>query len=344
MNTFRGLRYAIKVTFCVAIAVCTITPASATIIASAGVCLGLDCSGMGDIPPYVSSAFADLHRTIDSGVPSQPGRFDGSASSNVSPRSMGFSGGFFGSHLRPETFTTTSPEHPGGTPGVIAASGFSEDTLTISAPGLSTGFVSFKIGVHGGGVNGCTAVPGCSATLPEVRPSVFAQFNFQANGNNLAFDSFSTDMLTAVGGVSRLYDTTSIPFVSGDPFSVSFSANGRISLDSLLLNPNPPEQFIAGGSIDFGHTFLIESVQVFDQNHQLLTDYTIQSESGSDWKIDLTDLPGTPDVPEPGTWTLAFIGLCVVGIIMRERVAPSSDCLTRLLANKTSQSSQLGSK
>ena len=192
----------------IALALGAAEPAFATFYASSQLCYGADCSMLGfDTPlPSVSD---DFHRDVDTGVPNQTGAFDENASADVAARQVSFEVGFTGGELVPSVFLGSTPERPYGSLTLLALLGaIGEDSLTITAPGLVSGFVSIDVALQAGGINGCTAVGGCSTGLPFVSPDLEVQFFVQAGGQGAGDTFLDTAQLTVPGVHSQEFTSS----------------------------------------------------------------------------------------------------------------------------------------
>lgn len=264
-------------------------PASAAFYASSQLCYGADCSMLGyDTPlPSVSD---DFHRDVDTGVPSQFGSFDENATADVAARQVTFEVGFTGSSLVPDIFLGSTPTRPYGSLTLLAFLGaIGEDQLTITAPGLANGFVSIDVALRASGIDGCTAVGGCSSELPFVSPRLVLQFFAQAGGQGAADALLRNAELTVPGGFSQEYTSNQIGFVAGVPFSVRLGISGTMDLGALL-DPMPPELFVSGGTLSATATVL--QVHVFDANHDPIANASISSTTGTDWTTTLPEASG----------------------------------------------------
>lgn len=269
-------------------------PALGAFYASSQLCYGADCSMLGfDTPlPSVSDSF---HRDVDTGIPNQTGAFDENAAADVAARQVTFEVGFIGSELVPDVFLGSTPTRPYGSLTLLALLGaIGEDQLTITAPGLASGFVSLDVVLQAGGVNGCTAVGGCSAGLPFVSPDLEVQFFAQAGGQGAADAFLDTAQLAVPGGFSQEYASDQIGFVAGVPFSVRLGITGRMDLRALL-DPMPPDLFLSGGTLSATATAV--RIHVFDASHNPVVNASISSATGADW---------TTTVPEPSGAVAGF--------------------------------------
>jgi hypothetical protein len=140
--------------------------------------------------------------------------------------------------------------------------------------------VSIDIQLEAGGINGCTAVSGCSTGLPFVSPNLDGQFWAQVDGEDAGSQILTTGQMTAVGGFSQLYQSSQIPFTAGTPFEIRMGVSGTMGLNALL-DPNPPESFVSGSSL--GITATIVQLHVFDASHTPLAGASIVSATGTDW-------------------------------------------------------------
>jgi hypothetical protein len=266
----------------------------------------------------VSDAF---HRDVDSGVPNQTGYFDENATAAAAARQGTFEVGFLGGELTPDVFLASTPQRPRGSLTLIAFMGaVGEDELTITAPGLASGFVSLDVSLQAGGINGCTAVGGCASGLPFVSPDLNAQFFTQANGQSGPSQLLDVAQLTATGGFSQHYTSDQIPFVAGTPFSVRFGISGTMSLRELFDSPSPPELFVSGSTLSA--TATIEQLHVFDASHQPVANVSITSATGTDWTTTVPEVSGVESA-----LAVAF-GLVVVrrriGVERRRLVRPEA--------------------
>lgn len=282
-------------------------PAFATFYASSQLCYGADCSEMGYEAPLASVSDA-FHRDVYTGVPGQTGSFDANASAAVAARQVTFEVGFQGSELSSDVFLGSTPTRPYGSLTLIAFMGaIGEDALTITAPGLVSGFVSLDVSLHAGGVDGCTAVGGCSAGLPFVSPNLQLQFFVQA-GNQGAGDQILNNAELAVpGGFSQNYTSVQIPFVAGTPFPVRLGISGTMALRALL-DPMPPELFLSGGTL--GATATVEQLHVFDANHDPVANPSISAATGADW---------TTTVPEASAIASDLAAVPALGFLVAQR-------------------------
>ena len=282
-------------------------PAFATFYASSQLCYGADCSEMGYGTP-LASASDTFHRDVYTGVPNQTGYFDENATADVAARQVTFEVGFLGGELTPDVFLGSTPSRPYGSLTLIAFMGaIAEDALTITAPGLVTGFVSLDVSLQAGGVDGCTAVGGCSTGLPFVSPNLQLQFFAQAGGQGAGDQLLDNAQMTVPGGFSQQYLSGQIPFVAGTPFSVRLGISGTMALRALL-DPMPPELFLSGGTL--GATATVERVHVFDANHDPVAGVSISSATGADW---------TTTVPEASAVASNLAVAAALGLLAVQR-------------------------
>lgn len=296
-------RLAYGISIGILLALGAVAPAFAVVSASSQLCYGYDCSKMGyDV--YVASVTDDFHRDVLGGIPGQTGYFDENAFASAAARQVTFEVSFLGGELTPDVFLASSPGHPKGSFTLIAFLGATgEDELTITAPGLTNGFVSLDVSLQAGGVNSCTAVGGCSVGLPFVPPDLNAQFFAQAGSDDAGNEILDVSQLTATGGFSHLYTSAQIPFVAGTPFSVRLGISGTMSLRALYDAATPPDHFISDGNL--GATATIEQLHVFDANHQPLENVSISSATGTDW----TTVPEAPGLASDFAATVGLVAL-----------------------------------
>ena len=289
--------------FAIALVLGAAGPAFATFYASTQLCYGADCSAMGYDPP-LASVSDSFHRDvyIDD---LQTGSFDENATSDAAARQVTFEVGFLGGELVPGVFLGSTPARPYGSLTLLALLGaVGEDALTITGPGLVSGFLSFDVALQAGGINGCTAVGGCVTTLPFVPPDLQLQLFTQVGDQSAGDQVLETAQLTAPGGFSQQYFSNQIPFVAGTPFPVRFGLTGSMALRALL-DPNPPEIFTSGGTL--GATATFERVHVFDQNHDPVANYSISSATGADWNTTVPEpaVAASDLAAAPALWFLA---------------------------------------
>jgi len=273
----------------VALALGASGPAFAVYSASSQLCYGSDCSEMGYDGP-VASVSDTFHRDVASGVPNQTGYFDETATADASARRVSFEVGFLGGELPSSVFLASTPTRPRGSLTLIAFLGaVGEDQVTITAPGLTYGYVTLDASLQAGGVNGCTAVGGCSTGLPFVSPNMDLQLFTQVDQGGSG-DYLDVGELTAVGGFSQHYTSDPVFFAAGTPFSVRFGISGTMSLRELYDSPSPPELFVSGGSLSA--TAFLEQLHVFDASHQPVANATIVSATGTDWTTTVPEASG----------------------------------------------------
>jgi len=159
--------------------------------------------------------------------------------------------------------------------------------------------VSLDTLLEAGGINGCTAVGGCSTGLPFVSPNLDAQFWAQANGQDAGSQILDEAQMTGVGGFSHLYESSQIPFTAGTPFEVRMGISGTMALRDLL-DPDPPQSFVSGSSL--GITATIVQLHVFDASHAPLAGASIASATGTDW----TTVPEASDVASEAAAAIAL--------------------------------------
>lgn len=272
-------------------------PARATFFASSQLCYGFDCSEQGYATP-LPSVSDSFQRDVFTGEPGPTGTFELDSSADVAARVVTFEVGFTGNRLVPDVFLAGFP------PRVLIAfmGAVGEDELTITAPGLTTGFVSLDIVLQAGGIDGCTAVSGCSAGLPFVSPTLAAQFFAQAGGQSAAGQGLDESQLTVTGGFAQEYASPQIFFTAGVPFSVRLGVSGTMSL-AELLDPMRPDLFLSGGTL--GVTATIVRLRVFDASRVPVENPTIVSETGTDWTTAVPEASGAPT----GLAVLAALGL-----------------------------------
>ena len=275
-------------------------PARAILAASSQLCYGTDCSEMGyDV--YQASVSDSFQRWV--GAPGPTGYFNENATADAAPRQVTFDVDFLGGELIPDPFLGSTPQRPYGSLVLIAFMGATgEDELTITAPGLAHGFVSIDIQLEAGGINGCTAVSGCSTGLPFVSPNLDGQFWAQVDGEDAGSQILTAGQMTAVGGFSQLYQSSQIPFTAGTPFEIRMGVSGTMGLHALL-DPNPPESFVSGSSL--GITATIVQLHVFDASHAPLAGASIASATGTDWTT-------VPEASEVASEAAAVIALGLV--------------------------------
>lgn len=280
--------------------------------ASSQLCYGADCSEMGYAEPLASLSHA-FHRDIPPQHPNpSSGYFDESSSASATARQVSFEVGFLGGGLPSSVFLGSTPQRPPGSLTLIAFLGaVAEDELTITAPGLASGFVSLEASLHAGGINGCTAVGGCASGLPFVSPHLDLQFFTQANGKSGSSQILDVAQLTATGGFSQLYTSPQISFVAGTPFSVRLGISGTMNLRELFDSPSPPDVFVSGSTL--GATATLEKLHVFDANGQPLANATLVATSGTDW---------TTTVPEPSDGASAVTAALALAAIRRPSRRP----------------------
>jgi hypothetical protein len=280
-------------------------PALAIYAASSQLCYGADCSEMG-YDDYVASVSDTFHRDVPPFVPGgQPGYFDETATADASAREVSFDVGFLGGELQSWVFLASTPQRPPGSLTLIAFMGaVGEDELTITAPGLTHGYVSIDATLDAGGINGCTAVGGCSAGLPFVSPYLDLQFFTQRpNGETGSSEVLDAGDLTFVGGFSHHYASDPISFVAGTPFEVRLGISGTMSLGELFNSPPAPDVFISGSTLVA--TATIDQLHVFDADHQPLQGATIVSATGTDWTT-------VPEASQIASSAAAALGLVAV--------------------------------
>ena len=316
ISGFRSFRLASAIG--IALALGAAGPAFGTFYASSQLCYGADCSEMGYDTP-LASVSDTFHRDVYTGVPDQTGYFDENATADVAARQVTFEVGFLGGELTPDVFLGSTPSRPYGSLTLIAFMGaIGEDELTITAPGLVTGFVSLDVSLQAGGVDGCTAVGGCSVGLPFVSPDLQLQFFAQAGGQGAGDQLLDNAELAVPGGFFQHYASGQIPFVAGTPFSVRLGVSGTMALRALL-DPMPPELFLSGGTL--GATATVEQVHVFDANHDPVAGVSISSATGADW---------TTTVPEVSGVASALSVAAALGLLaVRRRIRADRDRLAR---------------
>ena len=309
MGRFSGLRSFRRLVFGASIGIALVLgvpgPAFGAFYASSQLCYGADCSSMGYDAP-VASVSDTFHRDVYTGIP--PGYFDENASAGVAARQVTFEVGFLGGELTPDVFLGSTPTRPYGGLVLISLMGATgEDELTITAPGLVSGFMSLDVTLQASGIDGCTAVGGCTVGLPFVSPDLQVQFFAQAGGQGAADQFLENAQLVVPGGFSQTYTTGQIAFVAGAPFLVRLGISGRMALGALL-DPSPPEMFVSGGTL--GATATVESVHVFDQNHVPVANYSISSATGADWKT---------TVPEPASAASDLAAVPALWLLAKQR-------------------------
>lgn len=283
----------------------TARPARATFFASSQLCYGFDCSEQGYATP-LPSVSDSFQRDVFTGDPGPTGSFELSSSADVAARVVTFEVGFLGNRLVPDVFLVGFP------PRVLIAflGATAEDELTITAPGLATGYVSLDIVLEAGGIDGCTAVSGCGVGLPFVSPTLAAQFFAQAGGQSAAGQLLDESQLTVTGGFAQEYASPQIFFTAGVPFSVRLGVSGTMSL-AELLDPMRPDRFLSGGTL--GVTATVVRLRVFDAGRVPVANPTIVSETGADW---------TTAVPEASGAPTGLAALAALGLAARRRAVP----------------------
>jgi hypothetical protein len=185
-----------------------------------------------------------------------------------------------------------------------------EDTLTI--PGSGQGLIAYTFALSGF-LHVSETVASFSGA--ELKPFALASLSLSQGR--------TTDELgDATGffeGPDQIYDVTAnqqtfvtqlLPFTFGEPFdlrvdlhaSVNFDIFKAFSLDQILALGITQEQ--ADASANFFDTAQLTGIQVFDADHNPISDFTIQADSGTQYPL---------GVPEPGAITLLGIGGLVVG-------------------------------
>jgi len=287
----------------IALAIGASGPAFAVYAASSQLCYGARCSEMGYevYVPFVSDTF---HDDVNGSVPDQTGNFDETSRADASARVVSFEVSFMGGELPSDVFLGSTPQRPRGSLTLIAFMGATgEDELTITAPGLASGYVTLDASLEAGGINGCTSPAGCSVGLPFVSPYLDVQFFTQADQGGSG-DYVDVDKLTTVGGYSQHYTSDPVRFTAGTPFPVRIGISGTMSLSDLFTDPSPPNMFDSGSSLAARAT--IDQLHVFDADHQPIADATIVSATGTDWT---TTVPEPADVASALAAALALVAL-----------------------------------
>jgi len=235
----------------------------------------------------------------------------------------GFAGTYTGSSGATASYKTLGAQASGtitapgaGTTLALAESegvAFFDDTLTVNSPfiaSLSDGFVRYQFSFHGSLSVPTTAVPdspGDARAILAIQSQggsvltlVTASVSAGQSGAISALDGSTAGWTTDVGSISGsgeygstihgTFDDFDIPINFGTPFEL------KAGLDAWVQGT---------GDADFFTTATLDNVQVFDANHNLVSDFTIQSASGTYYGGDLLS-------PEPGSLLLAIGGILII--------------------------------
>jgi hypothetical protein len=102
------------------------------------------------------------------------------------------------------------------------------------------------------------------------------------------------------------YTTVAIPFVSGVPLSVEATVGTNVSFTcSAPTNLAACSDWIASGVLNFGHTAVLDGIQLFDAQGSPISNFSIQSQSG-------TSYTANGVVPEPNCLVLLGVGFAAI--------------------------------
>lgn len=169
-----------------------------------------------------------------------------------------------------------------------------EDTWLIDAPGLSGQAGNVHVSMH---VQGTWVLTGfAGGARVTVQPYVDDAFVVHAGANEgAAFgSSFFPD------GVNETVQFD-LPFVFGESFDVGMFGQLRAGLRS--------QSGVAGLSTadaDFTNTITWEGIDAVLAGSTLVSDYSLVSASGTDWRLPVAAIPEAP------TWLMLIAGLAVV--------------------------------
>lgn len=260
----------------------------------------------------LSSAAAPLSTSQSvAGVLLSDGTYDGSASSHANYGILGAAAnGTFTASL-----SSTVLDNAMG-------AGFFTDTLALSSPNVvnsGNGFIRYEFTVHGSLTTG--SGPNREAAL------LFLSYN------NGGIDHFFQAASTSNGGPA----SDSINGSSTAPAGYTFTANGlsgSAAFDSGLYplvfgSPESVEvgllaEVIGSGSASFSTTAELTGIFVYDANGDPITDFTVSSESGTQYGASGV----ISSAPEPGTFLL--LGTALLAVAWQRRRARFKVPLNRL--------------
>ena len=156
------------------------------------------------------------------------------------------------------------------------------DNVTISNAALNgtAGFFRPAIRYIGSASASCGSDSDLSAAMvesdiiPDVGSVDWQLWAYPTNSPQTSGINFDTAGLAAYAGAPNL----DIPFIYGQPFTISFS----VTLNAY--DPNSGSQFYSNELIGYLRLRWL-GAQVFDANTNVVSDFTMTSDSGKDWSV-----------------------------------------------------------
>jgi hypothetical protein len=137
-------------------------------------------------------------------------------------------------------------------------------------------------------------------------------------GRDLVVRDYGWTLTTSEGTINgfddmfRLY-TFDIPILLGTDFSLSVRLDGYASVSAILDQSNPGFAF---ASYDLGHSLYWAGISALrDANGNLITDYSLTSGSGVDYRNSLVPVSSVPELP---AFWLLLSGLVGLSLLKRK--------------------------